>query len=761
MAAVIAATTVVSGFSLLQTPLAQAADPGCSVRNAYDSATPSYDRLWFGCTTTVAGAKSFRAEVAETNSMTPIVSTAVTNNTLPTATPIPNLIEGRNYYWRITAYSGKNASGSVLYTSAVGGPVAPYSYNPDPITNLLFTPQSSNTVTASWNTPVVNTTKLDLRLFTQPKAAAVNSPDTVLSLQTSPYCPPKGQNLLPGNMTLTAADLPGISASNRLFFASWLTYRCDGPARTPVYPTYTAGADPYPTPTTRAEFNATVMSFNTMLQDAADQAGAPGWSQRLPVLASQIKGADIVGAQELKFGLDKTTNISYAFDLATASGLTVAQKGTPSNPLPCGNDQGTWGSAEPILYNAGKFSLAQCGGETLPGAAAIHIEWAVLTDKASGDSIFVLNTHLIVGDQNAAVRAQAAKDLTTRLNAFRSDPAIAQDMPVIVTGDFNSWETEQTADGSISPATIVEQNNGLIGADWTAAQRTNITYPSMIAWRDPTTDPKLKNNLFGERLDHILLDQNIVATSFEVQVPKTVSHATMGSDHAPIKASITVYAYAPPTGPATPPPPTQPACKQFSDVPTSYTFYASICWASANGITKGTGDGSTYSPLNPVNRGSMAAFMYRLAGSPAWSPPAVSPFVDVKTTDTFYSAITWLAYQKITVGWEQGGQWYYLPNNAVNRGSMAAFMYRLAGSPAWQKPAASPFIDVAPDHTFFSSITWLADKQITVGVATPAGLAYQPGNPVNRGSMAAFMSRLSRTQLPCLKFSQAVGCATR
>ncbi|MCL2481877.1 MAG: S-layer homology domain-containing protein, partial [Propionibacteriaceae bacterium] len=62
-------------------------------------------------------------------------------------------------------------------------------------------------------------------------------------------------------------------------------------------------------------------------------------------------------------------------------------------------------------------------------------------------------------------------------------------------------------------------------------------------------------------------------------------------------------------------------CTPFTDVPATYQFASSICWASANGITKGTGDGTTYSPANPVNRGSMAAFLYRLAGSPTWKPP--------------------------------------------------------------------------------------------------------------------------------------------
>jgi len=201
-----------------------------------------------------------------------------------------------------------------------------------------------------------------------------------------------------------------------------------------------------------------------------------------------------------------------------------------------------------------------------------------------------------------------------------------------------------------------------------------------------------------------------------------------------------------------------PKAKVFTDVPPTHTFASSIAWASATGITAGTGDGSTYSPSNPVNRGSMAAFLYRLAGSPQWTAPAKSPFVDVPTTHTFYSSITWLAKQGITVGTTINGKVYYQPGNAVNRGSMAAFMYRVAGKPEWKAPASSPFTDLPKTHTFYTSVTWLANEKITVGSTVGGKLVYQPSNAVNRGSMAAFMSRLVNGGLHCTPYPTAIGC---
>jgi len=199
-------------------------------------------------------------------------------------------------------------------------------------------------------------------------------------------------------------------------------------------------------------------------------------------------------------------------------------------------------------------------------------------------------------------------------------------------------------------------------------------------------------------------------------------------------------------------------CTPFTDVPPTYLFATSICWAYTNGITKGTGDGTTYSPTNPVNRGSMAAFLYRLAGSPAWKAPTVSPFVDVATTNQFYSSITWLYAHGITKGTMINGQLYYQPGNAVNRGSMAAFMYRIAGNPTWSAPTTPPFPDISGNQ-FYTSITWLAANGITTGSQVNGVTMYVPANAVNRGSMAAFMSRLATKHLiACTPYPHALGC---
>lgn len=115
-----------------------------------------------------------------------------------------------------------------------------------------------------------------------------------------------------------------------------------------------------------------------------------------------------------------------------------------------------------------------------------------------------------------------------------------------------------------------------------------------------------------------------------------------------------------------------PKTPSFSDVPTSHPFYQEIEWMKAQGITTGWEDG-TYRPHLPVNRDAMAAFFYRYAGQPEYTPPASGQFSDVTSDTKFYREIMWLSSRGITTGWQDGT---YRPVQPIKRDAMAAFIYR-------------------------------------------------------------------------------------
>ena len=178
-----------------------------------------------------------------------------------------------------------------------------------------------------------------------------------------------------------------------------------------------------------------------------------------------------------------------------------------------------------------------------------------------------------------------------------------------------------------------------------------------------------------------------------------------------------------------------PAASPFADVPLSDAAYKEIAWMSEMGISTGWPDG-TYRPAQQVDRDAMAAFIYRLKGSPAWTAPTGSPFTDISTGIQFFREMTWLQSTEITTGWPDGT---YRPWTQTDRDAMAAFIYRLAGRPDYTPPAVSPFTDITPDTQFYLEMTWLAEKGIATGVDDGT---FDPWQPVSRSMMAVFMYRL-------------------
>ena len=148
-------------------------------------------------------------------------------------------------------------------------------------------------------------------------------------------------------------------------------------------------------------------------------------------------------------------------------------------------------------------------------------------------------------------------------------------------------------------------------------------------------------------------------------------------------------------------------------------------------ITTGYPDGG-FHPLESIERGAMAAYLYRLAGSPEFEAPAESPFSDVPTTHPFYKEIAWLKATGITTGWEDGT---FRPEDSINREAMAAFFYRAAGSPEVRQKAT--FTDVS-GNPFAKEISWFQFSKLSTGWPDST---FRPHDSVKRDAMAAYMMR--------------------
>jgi streptogramin lyase len=178
----------------------------------------------------------------------------------------------------------------------------------------------------------------------------------------------------------------------------------------------------------------------------------------------------------------------------------------------------------------------------------------------------------------------------------------------------------------------------------------------------------------------------------------------------------------------------------FTDVGITHPFRADICWMGAEGISEGYEPGPSYRPSAAVTRQAMSAFMYRLAGEPAFTSPASPTFSDVGAAHTFYDEIEWMADEGISTGYPASPKPTYRPGDPVTRQAMSAFLYRLAGEPPVTPPGTATFTDVSASHPFAEEIEWMAEEGISEGYQP--GPTYRPANVVTRQAMSAFMQRM-------------------
>lgn len=181
---------------------------------------------------------------------------------------------------------------------------------------------------------------------------------------------------------------------------------------------------------------------------------------------------------------------------------------------------------------------------------------------------------------------------------------------------------------------------------------------------------------------------------------------------------------------------------KFSDI-SKYPFKAEIEWFAQQRITTGYADG-TFRPHENLSRAAMAAFLYRLEGSPEYTAPIESRFKDIDQATPFYKEISWLADQKITTGY---GDQTFRPWESISREAMAAFLHRYDDRNA---KLGKPSISVADynvvkfsdtkNSIFKNDIQWLANAGITKGYADGT---FRPYEPIERGAIATYFYRMS------------------
>ena len=179
----------------------------------------------------------------------------------------------------------------------------------------------------------------------------------------------------------------------------------------------------------------------------------------------------------------------------------------------------------------------------------------------------------------------------------------------------------------------------------------------------------------------------------------------------------------------------------FLDVPGSQQFYSFVTTLVSNAITVGIG-GGLYGIDQSTLRQQMAVFLLKARHGLCYVPPSCSGvFGDVLCPSTFAAWIEALAAEGITGGCGGGN---FCPANPVRRDQMAPFLLKAEHGSSYVPPAcAGTFSDVPCPSLFADWIEQLNAEGITGGCG--AG-TYCPLNNATRGQMAVFVVKTFNLQ---------------
>ena len=254
----------------------------------------------------------------------------------------------------------------------------------------------------------------------------------------------------------------------------------------------------------REPVNVTVMSFN--IRDEKQNDGSNSWEYRYGAVAYMIEGTapDIVGFQETS----REQLVFFADNFSQYKWVGVGR-----------NDGKKDGEFTSIMYNSKKLSLSKSGtfwlsetpDKALAGWGADHAcsaVWAIVKDKKSGASIFLVNTHIDVDD--AEYRSKAIEVILQKIEVLNTSK-----LPVALLGGFNMEDD----DAALAPVKA-QMQNARAAAFQTDDVRSYHNYGKV-----------------SQKIDHIYIQNFSSCTEFKTVTDRYADRAYV-SDHNPIMATL-------------------------------------------------------------------------------------------------------------------------------------------------------------------------------------------------------------------------------
>jgi endonuclease/exonuclease/phosphatase family metal-dependent hydrolase len=263
-----------------------------------------------------------------------------------------------------------------------------------------------------------------------------------------------------------------------------------------------------------------VMTFNIRLPHTGD--GIYYWDERRPHVASMIQfhEVDLLGVQEAhRRQLDE-----MVADMPEYAWFGVCRTDGSTNPKPDNEFSA-------ILYRKDRFDrldgntfwLSETpdvpGSKSWDSALPRIVTWAKFKDKVTGNIFFHFNTHF--DHIGAQARLESAKMILANMKT------IAGDMPVVVTGDFNSYETD---------APYLAMIDSL-----TAYNVTDAITISKLPHHGPMATFAGNFQISGmidHRIDYIFVRPNIDVLRHGILSDNW--NGNLASDHLPVLAELTI-----------------------------------------------------------------------------------------------------------------------------------------------------------------------------------------------------------------------------
>lgn len=177
----------------------------------------------------------------------------------------------------------------------------------------------------------------------------------------------------------------------------------------------------------------------------------------------------------------------------------------------------------------------------------------------------------------------------------------------------------------------------------------------------------------------------------------------------------------------------------FTDVPDDAWYAHVVDWASDSGYITGYGDGSTFGPDDPLQRGQAATILWRFAGSPEGAES--SGKADVDQDEYYASGVDWAIANGVMSGYGDGSN-RFGPLDSLTREQLASVIGHMAGVSVEEAAATDDAeFQALADHDGTSDwaqpyVVWATHNHIINGVG---GRYLQPQATITRAQMAAIL----------------------